>query len=200
MLEDERFIPDANSPVGYKLKSENNGISKDNESRTLKGGGLIIDIDVTRKGYSILTSSHLVSPPDTINFYYTDDTGKTTDILFARHILRKVIVAVRGTTNWLARGEVIADDPANDIAVIFVKTDNRLGTSFGNPIGYDINLDWGDWIFLFGTPMGLNKCQVAGSASLRIPAHLQLTLQFVLDFPVARYSHSPVNRNWLMSV
>jgi len=157
IIENDQFIPDSDSPVGYKLSSSNNGVSIESESRTLKGGGLIIDIDLNRKGYCILTSSHLVSPPDTVDVYYQDESGKPTDVLFARHVLRKTTIAVRGRSNWLSNGNLIADDKANDIAIIYVETDNALGNAFGNPIGYDMNLDWGDWVFLFGYPNGIKQ-------------------------------------------
>jgi hypothetical protein len=178
--EDGHLIPDSDSPLRYKLKPGKNSIIVESDSRTLKGGGLIIDADMATRQYAILTSNHLVSPADTINFFFKDDKGRATDVLFARHVLRSVTIAVRGQSNWLVRGRLIVNDKPNDIAVIHVATDNAMGVEFSNPIGYGLDLGWGDWVFMFGYPNGIK--QMSGGWVSKSPYPGTLTIDAAVRF------------------
>lgn len=159
VIENGQVVPDPKSPLKYKLHSGDgkNGIMVEKTQKTISGGGLIIDIDRDKSRYTILTSNHLVSPNDTTDVYYMDENNLPTDVLFARYIVKDVNVSVRGRSNWRVQAEVLSNDPINDLAVIEVQTSRLLGTEFPNEFGYNLNLSWGDWVFLFGFPRGIKQ-------------------------------------------
>lgn len=189
VLENGQFVPDATSPLKYKLYSYDgkNGVIIEKDEKTLSGGGLIIDFDRYKSRYAVLTSSHLVKPNDTTDVYYVDERGIPTDVLFAKYIVQDVVVSVRGRSNWRARAEVITHDSATDLAVIDVQTSNYLGFEFPNEVGYDLDLSWGDWVFVFGYPRGIK--QVTGGWISEAPYSGTLTVDAVVRFG---YSGGPV--------
>ncbi|MFQ5677411.1 MAG: serine protease, partial [bacterium] len=154
-------VPDPTSPLKYQLAAGDGsgGITTEEDLRVLSGGGLIMDVE--RKDrlyvYTILTSNHLVSPQDTTNVYYVDENGIATDILFARFVLKSLRVAVRIGNAWSSEADLIANSPADDLAIIRVKTSRRIGPEFENRIGYALDLSWGDWVFVFGYPQGIKQ-------------------------------------------
>ncbi|MFQ6115490.1 MAG: serine protease, partial [bacterium] len=182
MLENGQVIPDATSPLRYKIQSGQgeNGITVEEDEKTLSGGGLIIDFDRENSTYTILTSSHLVKPKDTTNVYYSDEEGNPTDILFAKYVVKDVMVTVRGRSHWRVRAEVITHDPINDLAVIEAKTTNFLGLEFSNDVGYNLDLSWGDWVFLFGYPRGIK--QITGGWVSEAPYSGTLAVDAVVRF------------------
>jgi hypothetical protein len=153
------FVPDPKSPLKYKLAGKNgaDGIVVETEEKTLSGGGLIIHVNPANSRYTILTSNHLVAPPDTTDIYYLDQDGRNTDVLFARYIVKRVDIWVRGESNWRSEGKLLISYDLDDLAIIETQTTNLLGKEFYNPLGYDLNLSWGDWVFLFGFPKGVKQ-------------------------------------------
>lgn len=184
-----RLVRDPNSPLRYKLDAKNgdSGIIVTNDKKTLSGGGLVIHIGHPESRYAILTSSHLVAPDDTTDIYYLDENGNATDILFTRYVIKGLSISVRGPSNWGAEATLIADDPVNDLAIISVETENSLGREFPNEIGYHLDLDWGDWVFLFGYPKGIK--QMTGGWISRAPYSNTLAVDAVVRFG---YSGGPV--------
>jgi hypothetical protein len=182
LFEDGRFVPDPNSPLRYKLHSSygENGIIVETDERTLSGGGIIIDFDRDKSRYCVLTSAHLVKPNDTTDVYYLDENGNLTDVLFARYIIKDVLVTVRGRSNWRPRAKVITYDSINDLAVLEVQTRNFLGIEFPNDVGYDLDLSWGDWVFLFGYPKGIK--QMTGGWVSEAPYSGTLAVDAVVRF------------------
>ncbi len=183
------LVRDPNSPVGYKLDSGNgdSGVIVTTDHKTLSGGGLIINFNNAASKYTILTSNHLVSPEDTTDIYYLDDHGQPTDVLFARYVVDRVSITVRGESSWRSRADLIANDPVNDIAVIVTETETVLGQAFANKVGYDRDLDWGDWVFLFGYPKGIK--QLTGGWISQAPYRNTLAVDAVVRFG---YSGGPV--------
>ncbi|MFQ5706074.1 MAG: serine protease [bacterium] len=154
-----QFIPDPQSPVKYKLHATNGdaGISVEYDDQSKTGGGIILQHNKLRSTYTILTSNHLVAPKDTIDFYYLDEEGASTDVLYARYIVKGVKISVRGLSSWRARARVVVRDERRDLAVLQVETTSLLGIEFSNPLGFDQSLSWGDWVFLFGYPKGIKQ-------------------------------------------
>ncbi len=152
-LLDDLPIRDPNSPYGYKLlASDGAGIVTTTDEKALSGGGLLIDHTSDSDNYTILTSSHLVAPRDTTDVYFVDKEGRKTDILFQRHIVKRVRVSVRGRGNWRVKADVLAQDPVDDLALVVAETERQLAAEYPNEPGYDASPGWGDWVFMFGYP------------------------------------------------
>lgn len=149
------FEDEAGQPIQPANGRQAVRIEKD--EKTLRGGGLLIKVDKTEQTYTILTSAHLVAPKDTIDVYYTDKQGGLTNILFSRSIVKQVVISVRGQSYWRAAAELVAVDPGSDLAIITSETEHLLGNAFSNRVGYDLELGWGDWVFLFGFPKGVKQ-------------------------------------------
>ncbi len=145
-----KLIPDKSSPFRYKLKP--NGIVITRDEKTLSGGGIVLDRSYQNNIYTILTSSHLAAPKDTVDIFYTDVNGVLTDILFQRRIVKNIYLSGHGQNNMRFNAALISHDPVDDIALIFAKTEKAIATEFHNEPGYDLDLTWGDWTFLFGYP------------------------------------------------
>jgi len=176
------YVLDPSSPVKYKLHDTNGnaGILHESDVKTLSGGGLLIDIDQQNSVYTLITSSHLVSPQDTTDIYYVDANGVQTDLLYARYIVTDVIISVVGTGVWRADATLISSDPVSDLAIIQVKTANYVGFVFPNAVGYGMNLSWGDWVFIFGYPKGVK--QMTGGWISKAPYRGTLAVDAVVRF------------------
>lgn len=159
LTENGQLISDPASPVKYKLRAQNGsrGIIYEKDEKVLSGGGLVLSFSSPSSDYAILTSSHLVSPKDTTDIYYIDENGVETDVLFQKRIVKKVQLSVRGRSNWQVEAQLVASDPIDDLAVIHVNTDRFIAEEYQNRMGYDIDLTWGDWVFLFGYPREIKQ-------------------------------------------
>ncbi|MFQ5753243.1 MAG: serine protease, partial [bacterium] len=118
---------------------------------------------------------------------YLDEDGIPTDVLFARYIVKDVVTTVRMGGNWRVEAKIIATDPINDLALITLQTQNSLWREFPNQIGYDLDLSWGDWVFLFGFPKGIK--QMTGGWVSKAPYRNTLAVDAVVRFG---YSGGPV--------
>ncbi len=151
-----KVVRDRESPVGYRL-SDTGGIVRTLDDKSLSGGGLILTRQHEPSRYLILTSSHLVSPKDTTDTHYVDENGNSTGVVFQRRIIKQVALSVRGSGNWRVKATLLAHDSVDDIALITVATDRNLGPEYRNTVGYDIDLGWGDWVFMFGYPREIKQ-------------------------------------------
>ncbi len=188
-LNDDRLIPDAASPVGYRLSvtRSSDGILRHNEEIAFSGGGIIVNKNPGIDRYVILTSSHLVSVRDTVDTFYLDKNGKPTDMVFQRRIVRKNQLTVRGPGNWRVAAELLAKNPIDDIALITVKAERSLGYTYNNQMDYDLDLSWGDWVFLFGYPKEIK--QMTGGWVSQSPYRGTFSVDAVVRFG---FSGSPV--------
>jgi len=188
LIENGELVADPTSPLKYKLAvTNNNGVKIETDKQTLSGGGLIIDIDNLNSKYTILTSSHLIAPEDSTDVYYVDENGTQTDILFARYLLKSLKVFVLNNNIWSVEAKTIADNRATDLAIIQAEGSNILGVEFKNQLGYDIDLGWGDWVFLFGYPKGIK--QMTGGWVSKSPYPRTVAVDAVVRFG---YSGGPV--------
>ncbi len=176
------FVPDPDGPLKYKLASHNgvDGMVIEADEKSLSGGGLIINTDPANSRYTILTSNHLVAPEDTTEVYYLDSEGQNTDALFARYIVKSVDIWVRGETNWRAEAKLLISYASDDLAIIESQTSYLLGREYPNPMSYNLNLSWGDWVFLFGFPKGIK--QLTGGWVSESPYPNTLTVDAVVRF------------------
>lgn len=176
------FVRDPDSPLKYKLAAHNGvaGMVIETDERSLSGGGLIINTDPANSRYTILTSNHLVAPEDTTEVYYLDTEGQNTDALFARYIVKKIDLWVRGETNWRAEAKLLISYTADDLAIIESQTSYLLGREYSNPMSYNLNLSWGDWVFLFGYPKEIK--QLTGGWVSESPYPNTLTVDAVVRF------------------
>ncbi len=181
-LANGQFVPDPRSPLKYKLATNNGttGVIIESDDRTLSGGGLIINYDPENSRYTILTSNHLVSPEDTTEVYFLDEDGQNTDVLFARYIVKDVAISVRGNSNWRAEAGLVTADAVDDLAILEAQTTSSLGLEYYNEMGYDLDLSWGDWVFLFGFPKGIK--QITGGWVSESPYPGTLTVDAVVRF------------------
>lgn len=189
LMDHRGFVRDPSSYLKYKLNPDagDGGVTIVHDSQTKTGGGLIIDYDKNRNIYTILTSNHLVSPKDTTFVYYLDEHGNNTDALFAKYVITDVRITTQGKSTFHAVAKVVATDYHNDIAIIQAQTELNLGTEFKNPLGFDLKLDWGDWVYVFGYPKGIKQI----SGGLVSPAPYPNTLS--ADVVIRRgYSGGPV--------
>lgn len=175
---DGKLIPDKSSPFRYKLKP--GGIVKTKDEKTLSGGGIVLDYSFQSNVYTILTSSHLVAPKDTVDIFYTDSNGVSTDVLFQRIIVKNIYLSVLGQGNLRVKADLISHDPVDDIALISAQTERQFATEFHNGLGYDLNLTWGDWTFLFGYPKEVK--QMTGGWVSKSPYRGTFTLDAVVRY------------------
>lgn len=156
-MQNGNLVADASSPVRYRLKSGDAGIIREKDEKTLSGGGLVIEHDPSAGSYTILTSSHLVSPRDTTDTYYLDEHGAPTGVVFQRLIVKKVSLSVRGGSNWRVPAQLLVNNSISDIAIIVGDTEKYLAGEYLNALGYDLDLSWGDWVFMFGYPQQIKQ-------------------------------------------
>ena len=175
--------------IEYEVHSDDGqgGMNITTDRQTISGGGLIIQVDWQSSRYVILTSKHLIDPEDTTDIFYLDENGAQTDVLFARYIVRDVSVSVYGMSNPPSPAQVIAVDHRYDMALVEVETANVLGFEFPNRVGYEENLSWGDWVFLFGFPGGIK--QMTGGLVSPSPYSKKLAVDAVVR---SGYSGGPV--------
>lgn len=138
---DGRFIRDAQSPVGYRLRGGGAlfGVMFDTEINKAFGAGLLLMH--TERQALILTSSHLTTAPDTLLSYYSVLSDQTPDSLtpplFSRAIAIKTALSVRHQSQILANARIIANDERNDIALLTTAWRPGLATPFAAAFAYD---------------------------------------------------------------
>lgn len=142
-LQDGRFIPDSQSPVGYRLRGGSMlyGVTFDKKINKIYGAGLLLFHDDRRA--LILTSSHLVSPPDTVVTYYSLPGGDSnlqeatpSKVMFSRAIAVSGDLSVRQQNQSLQRAELLAEDKRADIALITTRWRPGLGVSYAYDFAY----------------------------------------------------------------
>ena len=157
------------------------------DDKTLSGGGLIINIDLQKSRYTVLTSKHLVAPKETTDVYFLDEKGSETDQLFAQYIIADLLISVCGLRTPPPQVRVIATNEPYDLALLNIRTKKRLGIEFPNEVGYDEELSWGDWVFVFGFPKGIK--QIIGGLVSKSPYPNKMAVGAVVRFG---YSGGPV--------
>ncbi len=133
-----------------------------NINKTSSGTSAIIS--VSGSSIALLTAAHIVSYPDTVIGFYTNNGVKTK---FVESIAIKIRQQIYGDLPNGGALRILAKDTEADIAVV----GNSLGgfTPINAPalkfkFGSAKELKWGSFIYIFGFPMG-NKMVTRGIVS-----------------------------------
>ncbi len=132
-------------------------------NKTSSGTGTIIGINGNT--VSLLTAAHIVSYPDTIIAYYIKN-GKITD--YIESILLKQRQNIYSNLPEGGRLKLIAYDDKSDIAIVgnkFNEINPIRFPLFNFKMGYSEELNWGDFVYVFGYPMH-NKIVTRGIVSM----------------------------------
>ncbi len=132
-------------------------------NKTSSGTGTIIGINGNT--VSLLTAAHIVSYPDTITTYYIKE-GKPTD--YIESIMIKKRQNIYSNLPEGGRLKLIAYDDKTDIAIVgnkFNEINSIRFPLFSFKLGYAEELNWGDFVYVFGYPMH-NKIVTRGIVSM----------------------------------
>jgi len=132
-------------------------------NKTSSGTGTIIGIN--GNNVALLTAAHIVSYPDTIITYHIKD-GKPTD--YIESIMIKKRQNLYSNLPEGGRLKLIASDSKSDIAIVgnkFTNIDPIRFPVFSFKLGDASDLDWGDFVYVFGYPMH-NKIVTRGIVSM----------------------------------
>ncbi|NOX66096.1 MAG: trypsin-like peptidase domain-containing protein, partial [Chlorobi bacterium] len=132
-------------------------------NKSSSGTGTIIGIN--GNNVSLLTAAHIVSYPDTIITYHIKN-GKPTD--YIESIMIKKRQNLYSNLPEGGRLRLIAFDTKSDIAIVgnkFSKVDQIRFPVFNFKLGDVRDLNWGDFVYVFGYPMH-NKLVTRGIVSM----------------------------------
>lgn len=133
---------------------ENNTLRKDVLSESIVGTATIIYNDLSR--VALITCAHIVNFQDTIISYYQSENNSNKYIRSIsikkqqRHYIPDLILGVDF--------EILAIDIKNDIAILGIETDSKYlkrADVFPYPAGKSKELEWGNFVYIMGYPMGL---------------------------------------------
>ncbi len=129
----------------------NNVMMTSTINKTSSGTGTIIGINGNK--VALLTAAHIVSYPDTIINYYVKN-GKPTD--YIESIMVKKKQNLYSNLPEGGRLKLIASDTKSDIAIVgnkFNNIDPIKFPVFNFKLGNAGDLNWGDFVYVFGYPM-----------------------------------------------
>ena len=141
----------------------NNVMMTSTINKTSSGTGTIIGVN--GNNVSLLTAAHIVSYPDTIITYHIKN-GKPTD--YIESIMIKKRQNLYSNLPEGGRLRLIVSDSKSDIAIVgnkFSNVDPIRFPIFNFKLGDVRDLDWGDFVYVFGYPMH-NKLVTRGIVSM----------------------------------
>ena len=152
-----RLVPDSTSPTGYLLATPagSSGEAISDETERVSGTGLIIYRD--ERHAVILTNAHLVTRPDTIQSFLKTADGSRTNIMAARAIKKRITNYVIGQVNQYISAETLRTDTRIDLAIVLVSSSTALGSEFSRSLLRGNELDWGDFVYVFGNPREIKQ-------------------------------------------
>lgn len=126
--------------------------SKTTSSKSASGTGTIVGLNAQK--ILFLTNAHIVSFTDTLISYYSNERGQLTNIIESISIKQSqsVYVALVGLSSL----EIVMLDKAKDIAFVGGSIKNtypRDFSLFNYKAGDSRELEWGDFVYVFGYPM-----------------------------------------------
>ena len=175
------FMRDKTSPTGYRLVHGLRAITISDTSIDVHGSGLIVYHDERRA--VILSSHHLLSASDTINTFYRDSIGKSTDVLYSRATKTKSTYYVNDQNERMKAAEVLRTDARSDLGLVLTETSLPIGSAFPYSVAYEKELDWGDVVFVFGFPRQVKQLTLGIVSPSPYPGN------FVID-AVTRFGYS----------
>lgn len=155
---DGRFVPDADSPTGYRLARIANPILISKKIQKVNGGGIILYRD--ERNTVILTCEHILTSPDTLRTYYRDASGNETKVLASRGVKKRTTHQVINQINQMLSVEVLHTDTRVDLGLVLVATSPTLGIPFPHRIAYRNEVKWGDLAFVFGYPREIKQLTI----------------------------------------
>ena len=121
--------------------------------RTSSGTGTVIYFSDGK--VMLLTCAHIVSFPDTIITYFSDEKGVFTDHIQSVAIKDKETIYIAGFPER-SEVDVLSIDKDADLALLgkdYGPGSNKNIPVFNYPFGFAKELEWGDFVYLFGFPM-----------------------------------------------
>ncbi len=166
-----KYIPDPNSPVGYRLKQGDAGIIKSKTSHKAFGAGLVIGKSLTEN--LILTSRHIVVQRDTITDYIYL-MNRFTDIPRTRAILIRNELGIRGKHNILRPATIMASDAKMDLALITVARKDYIGQEYKGDVLINFTPVSGQFAVAIGYPDEMIQIAMGFTASAPYPGNFSL--------------------------
>ncbi len=117
--------------------------------------GTAFTISSENGAIALITCAHIVSFPDTIVAYRSDNEGMITPYIETISIKDKEKIYVAGFPEG-SEIELLAKDDQADIALLGRKYSAQSGFRipvFPYPAGYSKQLEWGTFVYLFGYPI-----------------------------------------------
>ncbi len=170
-LLDGKYIPDPNSPAGYRLKPGKAGIIESRTSTKAFGAGMVIGKSPTEN--LILTSRHIVVQKDTITDYIYL-MNRYTDIPRTRAILTRNELGIRGRNNMLRPAAILASDARMDLALITVARKDYLGQEYNGDVLINFSPVSGQFAIAVGYPDEMVQIAMGLTATAPYPGNFSL--------------------------
>jgi hypothetical protein len=123
-------------------------------------------ISASNRQMAMLTCAHIVSFPETVYAYQFGLDKRQTEYVSTVSVLKRVLLYVASLPEGGTVSPVVVDRDA-DLAVVAKKFDEPqpfLPPVIRYPVGKAADLDWGSFLYLFGSPAG-NKVSTKGIVS-----------------------------------
>jgi hypothetical protein len=103
----------------------------------------------------VITCAHIIYFPDTVYTYYDDNDPETTDYLYSISLKTKNRIFFTGHDEGRDL-EILALDKDLDLALVGKTTAarNELIQPLDYPLGKSKKLDWGNFVYIMGYPLG----------------------------------------------
>ena len=150
-------------------------------NKTSSGTGTII-YSINNK-IALLTCAHVVSFPDTIYGYFTDDKGKLTDYLESVSIRESQMNFVAGLPD-AGNVEILVADKVRDLAILghtYSSFQNVNFPVFPYPKGEAKQLEWGTFVYVFGYPINYKMVSKAIVSSPDMDGHGSFLIDAVVN-------------------
>jgi hypothetical protein len=153
----ETFVFSENHPVTYAEVIEkiptNQAVEKRHENRGSAGTATVIYR--SNNHVAFLTCAHVVAKPETLFTFFQEGDVRAESSVQSISIKRREVIFVPGEDR-LGELEILATDHEQDIAVIGKGglEDVLKPPAFKYPIGHSEELEWGDFVYVLGYPIG----------------------------------------------
>ena len=143
----------------YTVKDLNNSLIKSKSNKITymdkSSSGTATVIYTSNGTVALLTCAHVIDFPDTIITYFSDKKGYYTDKVQSIAIKSKQFIYAAGFPEG-SEVKVILADKTQDIAILGGSYGTRYATEFPlfeYPFGEAKELEWGDFVYVFGYPL-----------------------------------------------
>lgn len=147
--QNERYTPLDLPQIKLKKKATERGFF----SESVHGTATVLKNENNR--LVVITCAHIVNYPDTILSFFLDESGRQSEFLESVAIKKKQMNFIRDLPDG-GLLDIIAIDEELDIAFLgntFSRNDFSI-PAFTYPMGDADQLDWGNFVYIFGYPAG----------------------------------------------